>query len=515
MKPKSIFATILVSILAASCLYALTMRLVSRLYAHAAFDRLEDKSYEAAASLFQKALSTGTSDPEFLKGLGRARYRMSVGRPLDQAFDLTLKAKEAYLAARDLNPVDAEIVHEIARAEARLEQMFAFSDTTPYDAVAYFEEAIRLRPNAILCRCELARLLHRKHDGDSLAKVVEELAFLYPPVCPDLKNEAFWSPEIRHAAAKGLERAIEEGHLVENAHAAMVSLMLEEQDLAAAVRHYEKYLEISRRSGRVVDYLEFGAFCVKYGPVQDAKVFFAKAIELSGDRGRTLKEICGIYRKGRLLSEFDRFYVEVSKNFRFPRDMEIMRARVLIELERLDDAKTVLEALNGRRPTGEAYFELYRIAEKQKDIGAMLISMHKATIHDRANPQYHLQFSQLLAKQDDLEKAEREAKLALDFSRKPTPGMYEHRANIRWRRQDYSGAASDFLAAARLVPPGTRYRFQAANAYEQAGDLKNALKNYRMAAESEPGNQKYRERLHAMGGRSLQKVENHGRFTPE
>ena len=505
MKPKSIFATVLVSILAASCLYALTMSLVSQLYAHAAFDRLEEKSYETAASLFQKALSTCPWDPEFLKGLGRARYSMSVGKPLDEAFDLTLKAKQAYLDARDLNPADAEIFHEIARAEARLEQMFAFSDTSPYDAVAYFEEAIKLRPNAILYRCELARHLHRKDDGDSLAKVVEELAFLYPPVCSNLKKEAFWSPEIRNAARQGLERAIEKGHLVENAHAAMVSMMLDEQDLAAAVRHYEKYLEISGLSGRVVDYLEFGVFCVKQGAVQDAEVFFTKALELSGDRGRTLKDICGIYRKGRMLSEFDRFYAEASHKFRFSRDAEIMRVRVLIELERLDDAKTVLEALNGKRPTGEAYFELYRIAEKQKNTGAMLIFLHKATIHDRANPHYHLQFSQLLARQGDLEKAEREAGLALDFSRKPSPGMYEHRANIRLRRQDYSGAASDFLEAASLAPPGAHYRFRAATAYEQAGDLKNALKNYRIAAESDPGNEKYRERLHALGGQGLQR----------
>jgi len=494
----------LIVVITLAALWPLTLRLVSQLYTHAALDRMEAEAYADAASLLEKAVSVRASDPYAWKNLGRAYYHMADARPADEAYHYTEKSKRAYLAARRINLNDAEIAYGLARAEARLERMFAYPEGSPYDALPYFEDALRLRPNGILYHYALARYLHRKNDRESLSKVVAKLAFVYPPVYSYLKNEAFWSTEVRDAVRQGLALSIAEGLSLKSAHAAMSSLMADEKDLSGAVYHYEMSLAQQGAGGDAAVNLRLGDFYLEQGNRRDAETVFWRAVSLGHDREQTLNRICGIYRKNRMLDAFDAFYEKVARRFPLSRRMDIVRAQALIDQDRFAAAGEILERLNRDEPRGDAFYELYRIAEKQKDRDGMMSAIQKATIHDRADSRYHLLFSQLLARENRLEKAEREAALAVQFSRALSPGLYTHRAEIRRRRANYPGAAEDYVSAARLQPRNARLYARAAAAYEKGGNQADARNAYRKAMELDPDNRSYRDRLEAIGGRRVE-----------
>jgi tetratricopeptide (TPR) repeat protein len=491
-----IFLIILIALIA---LYPLSLRLISQLYVHFAHDQMESKNYAAAASRLEKALTVYASDFDAWKDLGYVYYHMSESSSPDAARGLMIEAKEAFMTALQLNPIDAQSAYGLARVEARLEQMYGFVDSAPFDAGPYFEDAIRLRPNSILYHSALARYLHRKNDRQALLEAVENLAFVFPRAYGYLKKEKYWAPDAREAVKRGLERSIAGGNSLQDAHTIMSSLMAEEKNLPAAVEHYEKFLAQPGAGNNPASELRLAELYLKQGKTEAAEEIFWRALAPAASREQALKRIAGIYRKNQLLDAFDAFYLKVSRDFLPSPPMDILHARILAELERYDEAESVLGQLNRKEPTAEAYYELYRIAARKKDRNAMILAISQAAIHDRSNARYHQLFAGLLVQEKDLEKAEREAGLAIRYSPKPSPGLYALRADIRWKRKNYTGTAEDYASAAELQPTKAHIHARTAAAYEKAGDRRRAGEFYARAAEIDPDNPTYRDRLNALG----------------
>jgi tetratricopeptide (TPR) repeat protein len=380
-------AIILVILIALIALYPLSLRLISQLYVHFARDQMESKNYAAAASRLEKAVTVYGSDFDAWKDLGYVYYHMSERSSLDEARRLMIEAKEAFMTARQLNPIDAQSAYGLARVEARLEQMYGFVDSAPFDAGPYFEDAIRLRPNSILYHSALARYLHRKNDRQALLEAVENLAFVFPRAYGYLTKEKYWSSDAREAVKRGLERSIAEGNSLQDAHTIMSSLMAEENDLAAAVDHYEKFLAQPGAGGNPASELRLAELYLKQGKTEAAEEIFWRALAPSADREQALKRIAGIYRKNQLLAAFDTFYLKVSRDFLLSPHMDILHAQILAELERYDEAQSELEQLNRKEPMAEAYYELYRIAARKKDRDAMILALGKATWKKRSGKQ--------------------------------------------------------------------------------------------------------------------------------
>ena len=125
-------------------------------------------------------------------------------------------------------------------------------------------------------------------------------------------------------------------------------------------------------------------------------------------------------------------------------------------------AQRILKELNQERPTAEACYWLARIAEKKKDWDSMELAIQKATVLDPENSRYHLIFSKVLKRLMKLERAEKEAGLALDYSVEPSHWLFNYRAWIRWSRKDYQGAVKDWKSAIAVKPRKASFYARAA-----------------------------------------------------
>jgi len=488
-----------VLLLSATCFYCLSLHLISQIHYQRAKNSIQEGYYDLAASHLKKAYHYQPDDYHTLKQLGKVYHKLGQSIPgARQAFPFALKAKDYYLEASRLNPLDAEIAYGLAREEVRLEKLYKYlhpeTKDNPYQALPYFRNTILLRPNGILYHYVLARYLHNQKKTDDLSTIIRTLSRIYPPAYYYLKKEPLWSPRVKEAVKKGLEQAFEEGISQREAHKSMSSLLVGEKEWAAAISHYRQALRYRAFENKAGDYIRLGRLHLKKAEIEEAQENFFKALDLSRPKEKDLERLYRLYKDEGSMEELYRFYQQVSRRFILSYRMDILLARSLIDLKRYYKASQILIYLNQEEPTAEAYYWLARIAQAENDWDSMELAIQKATVLEPKNSHYHLLFSRLLKQIKKLDGAEKEAGLAIKHSAKPSPWLFNHRAWIRWAKRDYLGAARDWRLAIRLSPKKASFYAQIAEAYRMLGDWPLAVSYYKKALSLYPENKRYNKR---------------------
>jgi tetratricopeptide (TPR) repeat protein len=494
-------------ILSAAAFYALLPRLISQILYTQAKSDLRKGYYALAVTEFEKAHRYQPKDPEILKQLGEAYYKLGEGSSSANAlFRQARNAKEAYLKAASLNPLDVEIAYYLARTEFRLERIYEYlypkAKQTPYDALPYFKETLNLRPNGILYHYALAHYLHHHNHTDELLQVVQSLCRIYPPESEFLRREPFWSHNVKEAAEKGLRQAINERISLKSAHRALSSLLAEDGAWDGAIAHYKEALRHKQFDNTPADYIHLGRLYLKNGQLREAETSFFLSFDGSQSMDKGLERLYHVYKNEGLVDELCQFYETVSQRFALSPQIDILIARCLIDQRRYSKAQRVLTELNQSGPYAEAYFWLARIADIEKDWDRMELAIQKATVLDPNNKHYRQIFYGLLKRLGKIESAEKEISRAIESSESPSPRFFNERARIRWNRKDYQGAIQDWEKAIQLDPGKASFYAQAGEAYIKLGDWRQALKYYQSAVKLEPKNRRYADRYLELKGES-------------
>ena len=482
--------------------YFLIMRLISQFYYLKAMNHVPEGYYLPAAQDLEKAIYFQPDYPVAWRELGRAYGNLADLYPEAEAFPMAKKSKQACSKAAALSPLDGQSAFGLAVAEARLEFLYTHlhpdRSNNPYHPLPYFQQAIRLRPNSISYPYTLARYLHRQSKNEALLKTIRKLTSIYPSIYNRLKKEAFWSPAILEEAKKGIMQAIQKGNEPGKAHSILAHILEGEKDWAGAIGHFQKAMAYKIDPDRQKDYFSrLGRLFLRNGQPHEAKGAFIEALYRSDAPSKDLEGFFRTYEKIGFTEELPGFYEEVKNRFSVSGQMDILLAKSLFHGGMVDQARSTLNKKNRKEPSAEAYYWLARIADKEKDMGAMENAIGQATVLDPRNSRYHLLFSQVLARMGKLIGAEKEAGLAIRYADKPSSRLFVHRANIRLRERDFLGAAKDLESAMALQPVNAGYCVKAAEAYEKAGKLSNAAEYYKKAVSLNPANKEYQQKLGA------------------
>ncbi len=475
---------VLILLFSLPALYILTIRLMAETHIHRAGNLFREGYYGLALARLQKADRLLPGDYRIQKELGKT-YDKLAGLPGEkQPFPLMQTAREHYREAFRLNPLDAESAYALARIEEKLayldRRLHPGKNITGYDPLAYFREAIRLRPNGITYHYALAQHLHRAGAQEELMLAARALARIYPPSWRQLKKEVFWSPPIIEAYKVGLHEAINIKTSSRDARRNMSYMLADEKEWKAAIDHYTEAINHVNKSAG--DYLYLGLLYLQDGQFKEAEINFLNGLDISRTRERDMERIYGIYTGKRHHNELYQLYQKALTRYEGSGAMDILLARTLIDLKQYNHARRLLSETNLKEPSAEAWYWLARVAEAEQDWNAMELAIQKATALDPANSRYHLIFSQVLKRRNKLERAEREASLAVGYQENPSPWLYNHRAGVRWSMKDYAGALNDWKAAIALKPDQASFYAQAAEACIKMGDLAQAKEYARKAS---------------------------------
>lgn len=479
--------------------YYLSFSLISRVHYHKARNFFQKEYYGLAADRLEKADAYQPDNCMISKELGKVYKKLGTLAPAaDRAYFLTQKSKSFYQKAALLNPLDYETAYRMAVAEAKMEQLYSYlhpeEKDNPHQPLSIFKQAALLRPNGISLHYAMARYLFRQGKTDELLAVIRKLTHIYPPSYHYLKKEAFWNSDVREACRRGLEEAIKAEISLRNAHMAISSLLALDKKWTASISHYQEALRFKTFQNKAANYFHLGRLHMKNGRMDAGEKSFFHALEISRSKEKDLEGLYHFYKKEGDPEKLYQFYRKVSRHFILFSHMDILMAMSLIDLNRYDQARQILKDLNRETPTAGAYYQLACIAEIEKDWDKMELAIQKATVHEPENSHYHLVFSGVLKRLKKLERAEKEAGLALKHSAKPSPWLFNHRAWIRWNRKDYLGAARDWQRAIRLRSDHAPFYAQAAEAYRKLGHRPLILGYYQKAMNLDPDNEHYRKR---------------------
>gem|GEM_PF-2943935 len=385
--------------------YFLIMRLISQLYYQKAMNHVREGYYLPAAEDLEKAICF---QPDYQLGwwkLGRAYGKLADLYPVDEAFPMAGKSKQACSKAAALNPLDERSAFCLALAEIRLEFLYAqlHPDRTdnPYHPLPYFQQAIRLRPNSISNHYTLARYLYQQKQTEELPEVITTLTRMYPSGYNRLKKEAFWSPAVREAAKKGIEQAIEQRADLRNAHSTLSSILVEEKDWAGAISQLQKasaHQPFFNNSGH---YSHLGRLFLENGQVEEAEEAFIEALYQSDNPAKDLEGFLGTFARMGFSKDLPGFYEEVKNRFSVSDQMNILIAKAFFHAGMVDQARRILNELNRKDPSAGAWYWLARIAEREKD-GAALDYYEKAVTLAPENKDYQKRYQALREKRSKL-----------------------------------------------------------------------------------------------------------------
>jgi tetratricopeptide (TPR) repeat protein len=496
---RNTLCALLFALCALIALYPLYHHFMGGLNQLAGNNYVRDGYYGLAVERLKAAIAYQPSDYETRKDLGDVYYDQGVQKKTaEEAFSLSLRSRNLYVAAKDINPLDAEAAYGAARAEFRLEQLHAFmhpgEGKGPYNALPWFREAVRLRPNSVTFRYAMAQYLHF-HNSVELLTVVRDLARVYPDSYYRLRKEKFWSQEMREEVKKGIEQAMEQGSSLRQAHKAMSALFAEEERWHEAVSQYSMAIKYRAFENTAADLIHLGYLNMKAGDLEAAETGFITGLQKSTAMEEDLNRIYRIYKAENRLSDFSGLYERAKNRSMTTSRMDIIFSQSLIDEKEYDHAREILMKVNKSGNNAEAYYWLARIAEKEQDWDSMEILIQKATVLSPRNSNYHLVFSNVLKRLKKLEGAEKEATLGLEYEAKPSPWTFNHRASIRMALKDYEGAAGDWRAAISLRPDYAPFYAQAAEAYAQLAFWPIAAEYYKKAISLSPDNEQYKKRL--------------------
>jgi tetratricopeptide (TPR) repeat protein len=135
------------------------------------------------------------------------------------------------------------------------------------------------------------------------------------------------------------------------------------------------------------------------------------------------------------------------------------------------------------------------LAEYQKDWDTMELRSQRATVVEEGNTTYLLLFSRALQRQKKNMQAEQAASAAISSSTDPNPWLYNHRAWLRWSRNDYDGAQQDWQRAIEISPTTAGFYYSMGLVYEKGGNINEAATYFKKALDLKPDDQKSQIKL--------------------
>jgi tetratricopeptide (TPR) repeat protein len=208
-----------------------------------------------------------------------------VRRPLDRTIIESLVPSEEWYYFR-------QFLDEIARENPSTAAWFASSDGRYYEAVKYYGQAIKRRPNNLHLRNERARAYFALSMHDSatadLADVVDrmrareekEVVFLYESKAMLLHSiGVMWAFRNEEDSARAaFARALEEDLSFYQAHMALGQLALAAGDTATAIGEIELAAQLAPENGLVQH--EYAMLLIKQNKAQEALEALKKAVAL-------------------------------------------------------------------------------------------------------------------------------------------------------------------------------------------------------------------------------------------
>lgn len=480
--------------------------------------QLKLKNYEKAVAYLKKAEQAMPESiaPWFARAdlfriytnFGEALYHLGAGDWKEKglslsAYGLLVRSKYYLTQASAIEPAHYINAYWLSQTEQGLEKAHTWlypKKRNPFNADAYYQTALSLRPSGIRVRYAFLKYLHYKGQNSKIPELVQYMMEIHPPSYRLLKKESFYTQDLIPYVEKGLHLAVEHETLSRDALGALSDIYLNQTDFETAISYYRTLLAYKPAVNLSADYIHMAGLYLKARQTEKSYEYFEQALLESTNTPSTIHHIYNIFKREKRFSEFIGLYIHLQAKGMETQPLEMALATNWMEMGNPSLARSRLTRINTAQPHAPAYYFLAIIAQKEKNWDEMETSIQKATRLDPSNPDYHYLFSQALYNQKKYTPAEAAATKAIQQAPKENPWYFNQRAWIRWGQKKYGQAAADWEKAFAIKPDTSDFLYRIALAREQEGKFKQALAYIQKAIALNPDNPKYKELLKRLEG---------------
>jgi tetratricopeptide (TPR) repeat protein len=469
--------------------------------------QLKLKNYEQAIPYFEKAekampevISDFFGQADFFRiytNYGKALYHFGIKNWKEngisfKSFDIFARAKYLLEKADKIESRHYINKYWLTRTEQALEKSYAWlypGKSNPYNAYAFYQQVLPLRPSGITARYSFARYLYYKKLNKQIPELVQYMMEIHPPSYRHLRKEPFYNEELISYIERGLNSAIKKDILTRDALEALSTIYLIKNDFEKAISYYQELLDYKPSSNSSDNHIHLGSLYLKSLQFKKSYKIFENVI-LKSDNPNIINSIYSRFKSEKLFLQFLNFYSLIQNHNLSNQVIEMVVARCWLDMEYPQFAKARLIQINAAKPHAPAYYLLAQIAQKEKKWSQMERAVQKATRLDQDNAGYHYLFSQALNYQNKYTHAEEAAAKAIYYAPK-NPGFFNHRAWLRWRQGKYIPAAEDWKTAFTFKSDHSDFPYRIALVYEREGFFKKASIYIEKALALAPDNKNY------------------------
>ncbi len=472
---------------------------------------LKLKNYEQAAAYFNKAEQAipgligswfaGADLFRIYTNYGQVFYHLGEKQWKKQgvsgtSYDLLVTAKLYFVKAAEIEPDHYINMYWLTRTEEGLEKAYAWLNPkkkNPYDAYAFYQKALPLRPSGITIRYAYTKYLQYRGFDAKIPALVQYMVAIYPASYHWLKKETFFNNDLIPYILQGLDLSLENQILRRDALRAFSDIYFSTNDFENAISYYQNYLNYKPVLNSSYDYIRLGSLYLKAGQYNKCFDFFKKGLLSATYTNSTTNYIYRIFKREKRFEEFIKFSFYLHENNLDTRSLNICVAKAWIEMDRPQLAKARLIKMNAVHPYPPAYDLLARIAYKEKNWDQMELMAQKAIRLDPSNAIYYYLFSKALSYQNKYAHAEEAVTSAIQHSPKESAGFFSYRGWIRWRQKKYTKAAADWQKAFSIKPDQSQFPYYISMALEREGRFMEGLDFIQKAIFLDPDNKKYKD----------------------
>ena len=417
------------------------------------------------------------------------------------AYSTLQTAKQYYQEAFAINPYDVEALTGLARTVFGLEKLQAVllpDSDTPYDAAAYIDKLIALRPSGIEAHYLALRYAHYKQDFQRIFSLIRSLMSIYPQTYAQLRNETYCTEEMIDAIEIGVKKAIDEKVNATEAWFVLSAVKKEQKKFDEAIQAYKNGIATEERKPSSERFLHLTELYLLAENYPEAELNTLQALKISANRDKTLEEIWNRYQSARAFSHFIECIKKAEKQQYASEFSKILQAKSYIHLEEFAQAQTLLSQIKSVKYQAEALHVLADLGRKTKDSDMVELALQRATMLDQKNSQYRYEFAQILHQEKKYILAEEEINKAIEYAPQEDPWKFSLRGVIRLSRDNFDGARQDWQHAIKLSPQTGHFYRYLASVDEKEGNKVQAIKHLRKAVQLNPENAEYQSRLHQL-----------------
>ena len=464
--------------------------------AHEGYGSLRAGKVPASRNSFSQAAALARNSSLYHYLYGLASLKQAEQANSDEAtLRLLLQARTAFNKATVLNPLDGNARQgqgETAWWLSTFDQYKDLDERIEPNMV----KGLELEPTKPELLFPVVSYYLSTQQQDKALEYVRRLAATAPSWYRSVRQQPGWSPAVGESFGQGLEQALANSLVSDQALATQALMAADDKDWPEAIKYTEQLIDRAEPEQHAGLYLRIGRYYLADKNLTGAKAAFVKALRVSPKGREMVGDLMWPFRRAKALDVYIDLCQEAARfDSGIRTDLPLLVGKAYYLEKNLELAAHYLKESIEAGETPQARQYLAEIALQHKQWDEAELESQRGTVLEPKNSHLYYLLARSLEAQGKHKSALESLELAIEHSDKPQGYYFNLQGHLLWELNRWDKAIAAWRRASFLDPKNAYYLARIARGYRELKELDTAKRYYLSALTLDPDNKYYRKEL--------------------